>query len=237
MITTPTLDIAKLAAPLRVRVEDVLRRQIIQGHLAPGRRLTERELTEMTGVSRTLIREALRQLEAEGLIAVVPNKGAIVRSLTVAEARELYAIRSVLEGLAARLFVEHANAERMEEIGKAVDAAVTAYERGNFAEALQAKNQFYEVLFAGSGSETLSAMLATIHARIWRWRAAGVTHPKRSPGRAKEAARGLKSLLQALRKRDAAAAEQSARDEAMRGAAEIIRLIEKEAPSVRAARA
>ena len=78
---TPKFDeIQKLAAPLRLQVLDGLRRAIIDGRLAPGARLTERELTEMMGVSRTVIREALRQLESEGLIANVPNKGPVVRA-------------------------------------------------------------------------------------------------------------------------------------------------------------
>jgi len=116
-------------------------------------------------------------------------------------------------------------------IGKAVDAVVAAYEHANFPEALKTKNAFYEVLFQGSGSETLSSMLQTLHARIWRWRALGVTHPQRSPGRAAEAIRGLKAISEAIRRRDAAAAEQATRDEAMRGAAEVMRLLAQDAPA------
>lgn len=231
----PTLDITKLAAPLRAKVEEVLRQAIIEGRLAPGQRLTERQLTEMTGVSRTLIREALRQLESQGLIALIPNKGPVVRELTAAEGRDLYAIRAVLEGLAARLFVENADERMAEDLGKAVDAVVAAYERADFPEALKTKNHFYDVLFRGSGSETLSSMLQSLHARIWRWRALGVTHPHRSPGRAAEAIRGLKAISAAICRRDSAAAEQATRDEAMRGAAEVMRLLAQDAPA-RAAR-
>src|SRR5689334_11154291 len=104
-----TLAIARHAAPLRLKVEDELRQAIIDGRLAPGERLTERRLTEMTGVSRTLIREALRQLESQGLVSLIPNKGPVVRELTAAEGRDLYAIRAVLEGLAARFFVQNAD--------------------------------------------------------------------------------------------------------------------------------
>ena len=232
----PTLDIAKLAAPLRVKVEEVLRQAIIEGRLAPGQRLTERQLTEMTGVSRTLIREALRQLESQGLISLIPNKGPVVRELTAAEGRDLYAIRAVLEGLAARLFVENADEIMAADLGKAVDAVVAAYKRADFPNALKTKNHFYEVLFRGSGSETLSSMLQTLHARIWRWRALGVTHPQRSPGRAEEAIHGLKAIQDAIRKRDAVAAERATREEAMRGAAEVMRLLAKDAQPARAAR-
>jgi DNA-binding GntR family transcriptional regulator len=225
MATLLALDIPKVAAPLRQQVEGVLRQAIIDGRLVPGRRLTERELMEMTGVSRTLIREALRQLESDGLIAVIPNKGAVVRELTVAEGKDLYAIRAVLEGLAARLFVEHAGDAALATLMQAADAVITAYQAGDFPRALETKNRFYDALFEGAGSDTLSGMLNTLHARIWRWRALGVTHPQRSPHRSKEAVRGLKAICSAIRKRDAEVAERATREEATRGAAEVLRLL------------
>ena len=232
----PALDIAKLAAPLRAKVEEVLRQAIIEGRLVPGQRLTERQLTAMTGVSRTLIREALRQLESQGLISLIPNKGPIVRELTAPEGRDLYAIRAVLEGLAARYFVENADEAMAAELDKAVDEVVAAYERGDFPTALKTKNHFYEVLFRGSGSETLSSMLQTLHARIWRWRALGLIHPQRSPGRAAEAIRGLKAIQGTIRHRDAAAADEATREEAMHGAAEVMRLLAQDVVTTRAAR-
>jgi len=235
MADLPTLEIAKLAAPLRQQVEGVLRQAIIDGRLAPGQRLTERELVEMTGVSRTLVREALRQLESECLIAVIPNRGPVVRELTVAEAQELYAIRAVLEGLAARLFVEHADGAVLDTLMQAAQAVIVAYQNGDLSHALKTKNRFYDVLFEGAGSETLSTMLSTVHARIWRWRALGVTHPQRSPQRSKEAVRGLKEICAAIRKRDAIAAERATREEANRGGTEVMRLLAAPARAARMA--
>ena len=98
------LEIQRHAAPLRQQVLERLRAAIIGGQLAPGQRLIERELTEMTGVSRTVVREVLRQLESEGLVAIIPHKGPVVRELSAGEARDLYTIRGALEGIAARLF-------------------------------------------------------------------------------------------------------------------------------------
>lgn len=233
MAELPTLEIKKLAAPLRQQVEGVLRQEIIDGRLAPGQRLTERELVKMTGVSRTLVREALRQLESEGLIAVIPNRGAVVRELTAAEAQDLYAIRAVLEGLAARRFVEHAGDAVLDLLMQAGEEVIKAYENGDLSRALKTKNRFYDVLFEGASSETLSNMLSTLHARIWRWRALGVTHPQRSPWRSKEAVLGLKEICAAIRKRDAMAAERATREEADRGGTEVMRLL---ATPVQAAR-
>ena len=221
----PTLDIRKFAAPLRQQVLDGLRQAIIAGQLAPGARLTERELTEMMGVSRTVIREALRQLESEGLVALIPNKGPVVRELSLAEAKDLYHIRAVLEGLAARLFVENAGDAQVRQLAQALDVVAGAYARGDAREVLATKNRFYDVLFAGARSATLSSMLGTLHARIWRWRALGLSHPQRSAQRSRESVRNLRAMLAAIRKRDADAAERLTREEAQRAAAEVMRLI------------
>lgn len=225
MSTQPVVSIQRFAAPLRQQVLDTLRQAIIDGRLAPGARLTERELTEMLGVSRTVVREALRSLESEGLVHVIPNKGPVVRELSMAEAEDLYQIRAVLEGLAARLFVEHATAEQIEQLSAALDVVVQAYDSGDAPRVLETKNRFYDVLFAGAGSETLSSMLATLHARIWRWRALGLTHPDRSTDRSRESTAHLREMLVAIRARDADAAEHITRDEASRAALEVMRLL------------
>ncbi|HWI13509.1 MAG TPA: GntR family transcriptional regulator [Burkholderiales bacterium] len=225
MSTQSLVSIQKFAAPLRQQVLDTLRQAIIDGRLAPGARLTERELTEMLGVSRTVVREVLRSLEAEGLVHVIPNKGPVVRELSRAEAEDLYQIRAVLEGLAARLFVQHASSEQVEQLEKALDVVVEAYDSGDAARVLETKNRFYDVLFAGAGSETLSSMLATLHARIWRWRALGLTHPGRSSDRSQESIAHLRDMLKAISSRDADAAERITRDEANRAAHEVMRLL------------
>jgi DNA-binding GntR family transcriptional regulator len=216
-----SLDIDKRAAPLRQRVEHALREAIISGQLAPGRRLTERELTEMTGVSRTLIREALRQLESEGLITVGP----VVRELTREEANDLYAIRALLEGFAARRFVENANESMLKRLVAAADGVIAAYRSGDVQTALDMKNGLYDVLFEGAGSETLSSMMTNLHARTRRWRALGVTHPGRSAQRSNEAIRDLKAMVAAISARDAEAAERATRTSAQSGAMEIMHLL------------
>jgi DNA-binding GntR family transcriptional regulator len=217
--------IRKSAAPLRKQVVDELRNSIISGRLAPGNRLVERELIGMMGVSRTVIREALRQLESEGLVAIVPNKGPVVRELTLAEAKDLYSIRGVLEGLAARLFIENANAAQVEQLEKALDKAVEAYQTDDPEQSVDAKNHFYDVLFEGAGSETLSVMISSLHGRIWRWRALGLSHPLRSSQRWKESIANLRNVVGAIKERDAGGAERILRDEVNKAAAEVNRLL------------
>lgn len=224
-VNKPSLQIQKLAAPLRQQVLDGLRQAIISGRLAPGARLTERELTQMLGVSRTVIRESLRQLESEGLIANVPNKGPVVRELSLDEANDLYSIRAVLEGFAARLFAEKANDAHIRSLHEALESVVAAYDSGDANRVLDTKNDFYAVLFEGAASETLSSMLNTLHARIWRWRALGLTHPQRSADRSRESMANLKAVLTAIRTRDGEGAERITRAEANQAANEVMRLL------------
>ena len=228
--------IPRAAAPLRRQVVDELRQSIISGRLGPGARLVERELIAMMGVSRTVIREALRQLESEGLVAMIPNKGPVVRELTLAEAKDLYSIRAVLEGLAARLFVENAGEAQLRKLQTALTVTAAAYKAADPEVLLGAKNRFYDVLFEGAGSETLSSMIGTLHARIRRWRALGLAHPKRSPRRSQESIKGLRAAVAAIKARDAEQAEKIMRDEVSRAAAEIIRLLGDSAPKAAAQR-
>ncbi len=214
------------AAPLREQVLDELRQAIIAGRLAPGARLLERELIALVGVSRTVVRETLRQLESEGLIAMIPNKGPVVRELTLEEARDLYAIRAVLEGLAARLFAERADAALVARLEQALDRTGEAYTREDADRILETKNDFYDALFAGAGSEALSAMIGTLHGRIWRWRALGLGHPQRSPSRSRQSITNLRAMIGALRSHHPSLAERIMRDEVHQAAAEVTRLLE-----------
>lgn len=226
--TGQVINIERQAAPLRQQVLEALRRAIVSGRLAPGERLTERALIEMMGVSRTVIREALRQIESEGLIEIIPNKGPVVRKLSAEEARDLYRIRAVLEGLAARLFAENASGALVEELELNLEEIVLAY-RGTDGElALDAKTKFYDLLYSGGASETLAAMLATVQARIWRWRAVGLTHPNRARDRLNESVENLRLLIAAIKDKDGDAAEQISRQEVSRASVEVMRLIAAE---------
>lgn len=224
-MATTLLPIQRSAAPLRSQVVDELRESIIAGRLAAGSRLVERELINMTGVSRTVIREALRQLESEGLVAMIPNKGPIVRELTASEAKDLYSIRAVLEGLAARLFVENAGPVQIKKLEDSLNATAKAYKSDSADAILESKNSFYDVLFEGAGSETLSSMIATLHGRIRRWRALGLGHPKRSSKRSQESIRGLREMITAIKQHNADLAEKTIREEVTHAQAEVMRLL------------
>jgi GntR family transcriptional regulator, trigonelline degradation regulator len=230
--STALAPIERAAAPLRRQVQDKLRQAVIVGRLAPGKRLVERELIAMLGVSRTVIREALRQLESEGLVEVVANKGPIVRELSADEAKDLYSIRAVLEGLAARLFAQNSTLEQQKELERALDRTAKAYENADPEAVLEKKNRFYDVLFAGASSETLSSMINTLHARIWRWRAIGLSHPRRSSDRHLASLKALRAMVTAIKAGDAALAEKIIREEVTSAAAEVTRIITSDRAAV-----
>lgn len=217
--------IERSAAPLREQVLKTLRTEIIEGRLEPGRRLTERELTDLLGVSRTVLRESLRQLESERLISLIPNKGPVVRSLTALEARELYRIRESLEGLGARLFAEQVEPESLSELERAFVRVQEAYSANDPKQVLEAKNAFYDAIHSGARSSALSRMLSTVLAQIWRWRALGLSHPGRSPRRSTESVENLRKVVDAIRSGDGDEAEAAARREARLAAAEVLRIL------------
>jgi DNA-binding GntR family transcriptional regulator len=199
------MRVVRVAAPLRQQVVDNIREAIAVGRLAPGSRLVERDLCEMTGVSRTLIRETLRQLESEGLIDVIPNKGPIVAKITARQAREMFQLRAELEGLASQLFAELASDAQLKALQDAFAKLREAYVSADSIKMLAAKSHFYDCLVAGSGNETLGTMLRQLQARAMVLRATSLSQP----GRTAESEREIAELMKAIKKRDGAAARKA----------------------------
>lgn len=199
------MRVVRVAAPLRQQVVDNIREAIAVGRLAPGSRLVERDLCEMTGVSRTLIRETLRQLESEGLIEVIPNKGPIVAKITARQAREMFQLRAELEGLASQLFAELATDAQLKALQDAFAKLREAYVSGDSIKMLAAKSHFYDCLVDGSGNETLGTMLRQLQARAMVLRATSLSQP----GRTAESEREIAELMKAIKKRDGAAARKA----------------------------
>lgn len=193
----------RVAAPLREQVIGALRAAILDFRLAPGQRLVERELIEQLGVSRTTVREALRELTSEGLVTVVPQRGAVVAAPSLAEAEDLYEIRAVLESLLVERFVERASDEQIEQLGEAVEefARATAG-TSDIRTILDSKDSFYEVVIEGAASPALQSIVESLQARVRLLRATSMGEP----GRAEEAADELRRVVVAARQRKAAEA-------------------------------
>src|SRR4051795_2446404 len=124
---------------VRSMVAQKLREAIMSGKLKPGQRLFERELCEMTGVSRPSIREALRLLEADGLVNTVPHRGPVVSTISLDEARQLYTARAVLEGFAGRECARINDPEVARRIGDALTRLKAAAAKQDLVGCLEAK--------------------------------------------------------------------------------------------------
>lgn len=196
--------LGRVAAPLREQACDALRQAILSLALPPGHRLVERELIERLGVSRTTVREALRELESEGLVTVIPQRGAVVASLSVREAADLYEARLSIEVLVVRLFVERATDGAIAKLRAAAEEFAAVGERtGDIHQMLAAKDQFYGVLVEGIGSPPLQQLLSGVQARVRRLRATSLSQS----GRSTQSADELRELVEAIAVRDADAAE------------------------------
>lgn len=192
--TKPDFRVEKIAAPLRQSVTESIRYAIALGHFNGGDRLPERSLCEMTGVSRTLVREALRQLESEGLIEVVPNRGPVVARLTAEQAEGVYQVRIELEGLACQLFAERASEEQRNALNDAFKKLKKSLKDTDPLARLRAKNHFYDCLMEGSGNQALGDSLRLLNARVMLLRATSL----RAPGRTTASLAELAAMMEAL---------------------------------------
>ena len=197
-----SLGVQRVAAPLREQVLDLLRQAIVEHRLKPGQRLIERELVEQIGVSRTTIREVLRQLAAEGLVATIPQRGAVVAVPTAEEAAELYEVRAALESLAARPFVEPASESQVTPLRAAIEEVARVMSVGDAADTLamiQSKDLFYDVLLKGSGNREIHSILSGLTARVSVLRATSMARP----GRAQQSLAELEAIVVAIENGDA----------------------------------
>lgn len=154
--------------PVRERVAEVLRTAILELRVKPGRRLVERELMERLNVSRATVREALRELTSEGLVTVVPNKGAVVAAPTVQEASDLFEARAAMEGLLVKLFTERAARSQMIKLEAAMEAfaeAAADYD-GDPVKLLRIKDEFIELIFTGADSPVVQQLVESLRGRV-----------------------------------------------------------------------
>jgi len=199
----PSYRITTAAAPVRAQVVEKLRRAILDGRFGVGDRLREKELCELTGVSRTSVREALRQLEAEGLVEMIANQGPIVARLSLDDAREVYEVREVVEGLAGRLFAESASDAQVAELVGTFERMRAAVAEGRHSELVTHKDAFYSVLFAGARNAIAARTIDGLRTRITALRSRTLSRP----GRAEETIEEVGDIVAAIVARDAVRAE------------------------------
>jgi DNA-binding GntR family transcriptional regulator len=223
------------AAPLRQQVASNLRTAIIDGRFQPGERLKEGELCTWTGVSRTAVREALRQLEAEGIVDNIPNQGPVVARVSPDEARQHYEVRGMLEGLTARTAAEKICEPEIKELHRLKRDLDRAFKSGSVAKVLECKNQLDEFLMSVSANNVVKGFVSVIRARLSYLRPIVLSQPERLKENAVEVhaiidaiiarkpqaawhaavahvSMGAKATLKVLEQLEAAAAHQAALD-------------------------
>jgi DNA-binding GntR family transcriptional regulator len=153
------------AAPLRRKISEALRRAIEIGELKPGTRLVEKDLCQELNVSRTSLREALRELQAEKLVVAVP-RGLVVAEISEEDAANIYQVRAALEGLVAAQFALAANALDVEKLKTALQNLEDAYRAKDFAQILDAKKGFYDAICLGAKNAVVRDLLDHLGNRI-----------------------------------------------------------------------
>lgn len=193
---------------LRKQVADALRIAVAHGELQPGERLVERVLCERIGVSRTSLREALRELENEGIVTNLPNRGLIISQLDAKIAKDVFDVRAALEGLISRLFCENATDVQLAALRAAFEDVKRSYAEETSYRQIDAKTRFYDVLMEGADNPEAERMLRSIHIRVSQLRVLSLSSPKRRQTSLKE----LSTLVEAVCARDCVLAEKLSRD-------------------------
>ncbi|WP_213975042.1 GntR family transcriptional regulator [Tepidanaerobacter acetatoxydans] len=194
--------------PLRDLVFAAMREAILSGKLKPGERLMEVQLAEEMGVSRTPVREAIRKLELEGLVVMVPRKGAYVAGLTLKDVAEVFEIRSSLEGLAAALAADRITDEEVEALDNILKEISEAVAKGDIDKVIKKDGEFHQILFSASRNSRLAQMINNLKEQIDRFRVQSFSNPVRLKSVLSE----HKEILDAIKQGDIENAEKLAKE-------------------------
>lgn len=192
-----------------------LRGAILDFHFKPGERLVERDLCEQLGVSRSIVREALCHLEAEGLVATGPQRGPSVAKPTAQDAQQIYEIRALLEAMAARACAENGVPGLPTLLSLQIDAISTGYADANLQDVLSATNEFYRLLFESAGRNVAFAIVRSLNARINQLRAMTIA----TPGRDKAGVSQMRCIVEAIAQGDGESAHKACIDHVSQAAA------------------
>jgi len=203
---------------LREKILETIRDAILKGSLKPGERVSEPDLAERFGISRTPIREAFRQLESEGYLQVIPRKGAVVASLTERDVEEFYAIKIILEGFAARMAAEQLSDKEIERLETINERLQKLADEGDVKNFFKVHDEFHEVFIKASGNEKLLELINQLVMKFKRLRLASLSQPGRMDISVKE----HEQLIDAFKKHDGHGADSLVRHTATIGAEVLI---------------
>lgn len=205
-VHSSTLKVSRDIRTLRELTLEKLRDAIVSSYFKPGDRLVERTLCDQLGVSRTVVREVLRHLETEGLVDSLPNQGPIVARLDPGKVAEIYELRALLEGDAARACATLCDAKTITALRRIHARIQDGFAANDFRQVLLQTQNFYESMFAAGKKRVAWEVVQGLHLRINQLRALTIA----SPGRASRAKAEMESLIEALAAHDGKAAHAAA---------------------------
>ena len=194
--------------PLGEMVYESLREAIVKQELKPGERLMETELADDMGVSRTPVREAIRKLELEGYVVMIPRKGAFVAGLSIKDINEVFEIRGALEALAAGLAASRATNEEIEEMERHLLEEASLWGTSDLLMTIEIDTKFHELIFKASRNNRLLAMVTDLREQVQRFR----TTTLAVPGRMKFALDEHRRVVEAIASRNVQQAQKASRE-------------------------
>jgi len=188
---------------LREKILENIRDAIISGSLKAGSRVSEPELAERYGISRTPIREAFRQLESEGYLTVIPRRGAVVSEFSQKDVEEFYAIKSILEGYAARCACEKLTPKELDRLQAINDRLADLASHNDVKTFFKIHNDFHDLFIKAADNEKLRELITSVVNRFQRLRLMSLSLPERMRISVQE----HEKIIDAFRRKDAATAE------------------------------
>ena len=190
--------VIKDSPTIRKKVYKYVREQILSGEIAPNERLIEAKIAADIGTSRTPVREALHSLEIEGLVESLPRIGYMVRAISDAEVIELWEIRFLIEGLAARWAMEKARDRLIRELKKNIESSEKLVARGDISTIADIDAQFHEIIARLSGGKRILELSQTLRRHALRYRIESMY----LPDTALRAIEGHRAILNAIESND-----------------------------------
>ena len=193
--------------PLREVVCESLREAIRKGLLKPGERIMELQLAEELGVSRTPVREAIRKLELEGYVVMMPRRGTYVADMSIRDINEIFEIRTALEALSNELAAEHITEEELEHLQRLLVIIGGYVKEGSLDKIVETDIEFHDLLYHAARNSRLVGIISNLRDQLTRFRTLSMSYP----GRLEETIEEHRLIVEAIARGDCKAARRAAK--------------------------